>query len=241
MHPVGPWPVIGCLIPLTLFGLAIGGAMATLFRSAPASFLLLPPLAASSMYLPEAWRGLGTSAEAPVLFVASAMPLLSTVPFYIAQRRKARRSKSRISPTPTSHPSVGDPAAGNLLACLLTGFNLFGLMLGHAGIEILRHAGWPPFNKGLFHGTCFGVPPPQWLLRMWDSEVGRVAIWSAAFLAGLMAAMRCCRSLAMRGLFWPIFVLLLAISGLLGFWIWTHGMVDALPVYAPQPGPTGLP
>ncbi len=63
------------------------------------------------------------------------------------------------------------------MACGIILFNLTGVILGYGGIYKLKSLDLPPFDEVNEDGEYFAEEAPDWILLMWDSTAGSLAIW----------------------------------------------------------------
>lgn len=224
----GLWPVVSGFLPLIFLGLLLGRMGKVLFHRSPAIFILVPPAAVCLMYALVAWQWIEISSEGLMIFAAWLMPLLACFPFYLHQKRAQAQTQS----VTIGSELLPQTRRRNVLERLLYGgiaiCNAAGLLLADFGINNLKNAEWPPFNTGLFHALCVCIPPPDWTVTFWDSSEGRLTMWSIATAVIFLGVIPWQRAM-LRAFWWPTFALSCAISGLLGFWIWTHSIINALP------------
>ena len=119
--------------------------------------------------------------------------------------------------------------AKHLTAYGLMLLNVAGVIVGFAGLDLLKMAEWPPFDDGhTLFGDALGLCswPPIWVVRLWASKSGACAVCFLAILSWLFAAKRW-KGPVVNNLFWPALALGCALTGLMGLWIWTHACLNA--------------
>ncbi len=224
----GFWPVVSHFLPLILLGLLIGRTGKALFHGSPAVFILVPSIVVWLTYAPMTLRGWETSFEDLILFTAWSVPFLVCLPFYLHQKRKQAQIQPVATGSEVSLPARRCTALERLLYAAIAIGNAGGVLLTDIGINNLKSAEWPPFNTGLFEASCVCIPPPDWLVPFWNSSEGHLIMWSVAIAVIFLGVIPWQRA-TLRAFWWPTFAICCAISGLLGFWIWSDSVINALP------------
>jgi hypothetical protein len=227
-HRFLSWIAYAFLLPLTGLGLAMACVMAVSFRQSPPIFVLIPSIAIWLNYSRYTFSIPGTRSDVLVLLISSLMPVLICLPVYLYRRHAWTRIEPALCESAIDRKQPKIAVVEHLLYIAVATLNTIGVVLGFAGVAMLKRVQLPPFWDGLIEASFLCAPPPDCVVRFWDWNSGRLVIGTITCSAVFLAVLPRCRT-RLQTFGCPVFLVLCAASGLMGLWIWSHAMIDINP------------